>query len=208
MIVIGETNSGKTTLLSQVLYKRPYVVVFVTKTFDDSFDRKRWPGYTLMREWNGYKAAQAERVLLWPKHGKTIPETRELQRTVFEEAFNRIYLERGWTVVVDETQWMVDELKLGTAVKTFQHQARSSGITNVSGVQRPSHIPVITYGSATHAYVSRQTEDSDVKRLAALGGVDSNLLRDTLPLIPPRHWLYLSKVATTGPILTKVDLLR
>lgn len=203
VIAVGETGSGKTTLLSLLLPLRPYVVVFVTKTYDKSFSRKRWPGFTVMREWNARKAAAYRHVLLWPNEGKTIKEVQENQKRVFDHAINDIFRERGWCVCIDELQWMVDELGLGREMRTYQHQGRSSGITNVTGFQRPSHVPVITYGSASHAFVSRQSEDADVKRLAGLGGVDADKLRAALPLLPKHHWLYLGRAATTGAILVR-----
>lgn len=206
LITVGETGSGKTTLLSKILPLRSYVVVFVTKTYDKSFDASKWPGFTVMREWNGRKAAELEKVLLWPKAGKTIRETLEVQKEVFDKALNEIYRDRGWTICVDELQWVVDELKFDREMRTYQHQARSSGITVVTGFQRPSHVPVITYGSASHAFVSRQSEDGDVKRLAALGGIDAEKLRSALPLLPRHSWLYLGRAATTGAVLTRVDL--
>jgi ABC-type dipeptide/oligopeptide/nickel transport system ATPase component len=206
LITVGETGSGKTTLLSKIVPMRTYVVVFVTKTKDSSFDKSKWPGFTVMREWNRNRAAQLERVLLWPSAGKTIPQTIDNQRRVFETALNEIFRDGGWCVVVDELQWMVDQLRFDLHMRTYQHQARSSGITVVTGFQRPSHVPVITYGSASHAFVSRQSEDQDVKRLAALGGVDAEKLRAALPLLPRHEWLYLGRAATTGPVLTKMDL--
>lgn len=206
VITVGETGSGKTTLLSKILPLREYVVVFVTKTYDESFAKKKWPGFTIMREWNARKAAENKHVLLWPSPGKGIVDTAENQIRVFAKALNEIYRDRGWTVCFDELQWMVDELKFGREMRTFQHQARSSGITVVSGFQRPSHVPVITYGSAMHALVSRQSEDADVKRLAALGGIDADKLRAALPLLPKHEWLYVGRAATTGAVRTRVDL--
>lgn len=207
LLAVGETKSGKTTLLSQIVPYRRFVVVFVTKSYDETFNNKKlWPGFTILREWNNRKAYNAEKVLLWPRPGKTIDETVALQETVFRKAMNDIYLERGWCVVVDEAQWCVDMLHLSTYLKTYQHQARSSGITNALGFQRPSGIPVVAYGGSTHAFISRQVEDDDVKRLAGLGGIDAKVLRATLPQIPQHHWLYLNKLASTGPILTKVEI--
>ena len=206
LMTIGETGSGKTTLISKLAPLRPFAVVFVTKTYDKSFHKSKWPGFTVMREWDRRKAADLRHVLLWPEAGKTIRETVENQRRVFDDALNEIYRERGWCVIVDELQWMVDQLKFDMEMRTYQHQARSSGITIVSGFQRPSHVPVVTYGSATHAFISRQSEDADVKRLAALGGIDAEKLRSALPLLPRHHWLYLGRAATTGAVLTRVDL--
>ena len=204
VLTIGETGSGKTTLLTHLLSQRKYAVVFVTKTYDLAFTAKRWPGWHRLYEWNAREAVEhGGRVLLWPKPGDTIRETAKIQTKVFGEAFNRIYKDRGWTTVIDEVQWMVDELRLGQELRTYQHQARSSGITVVSGMQRPSGAPVITYGSASHAFISRQSEDDDVKRLAALGGVDAKDLRNILPMIPKYHWLYLGRSSGSRPILTK-----
>lgn len=206
IITVGETGSGKTTLLSKILPLREFVVVLVTKTYDDSFKPAKWPGFTVMREWDKRKAARHKRILLWPEPKSTIRDTLENQARVFDKALNEIYREKGWCICVDELQWVVDELKFAREMRTYQHQARSSGITMVTGFQRPSHVPVITYGSASHAFVSRQTEDADVKRLASLGGIDADQLRSALPLLRRHDWLYIGRAATTGALLTRVSL--
>lgn len=204
VLTIGETGSGKTTLLTHLLRERKYSVVFVTKTYDTSFSPRKWRGWQRMYTWDAREAIdRGGKILLWPKAGESIRETAKLQTQVFSHALNHIYKDRGWTTIIDEVQWVVDELHLGQELRTYQHQARSSGITVVSGMQRPSGAPVITYGSASHAFISRQSEDDDVRRLAALGGMDASELRKILPSIPKYHWLYLGRTNGARPILTK-----
>lgn len=206
LLVIGDTGSGKTTLLRHLVpHHREFVVVFVTKTFDQSFDRKKWPGFTILREWDKRKAVRARKVLLWPEGKGTIPETVENQKRVFDKAINEIFNQRGWCLVIDEMQWMIDQLRFDLHMRTMQHQGRSSGLTIVSGFQRPAGVPLIVYTSASRIFFSNQTEDADVKRIsgmAGLGDADPLKVKAALPRIAKHDWLYLGK--DIGACLTRI----
>lgn len=204
VITIGRTGNGKTTLLSQLAPYRKFKVMFVTKIHDDTITRN-FKGWDVMREWNPRR--HNHNILLWPKPDGTLREIRVRQREVFSDALDKIFKDRGWTVMLDEAHWMATELGLAQEMAMYQHQARSSYLTVVNGVQRPSHIPVITYGSATHAFLGRQNEPGDLRRLSGLGGVDSRELASNLLTLPKYEWIYVDNV-THGrvPIRTKVEL--
>jgi hypothetical protein len=44
----------------------------------------------------------------------------------------------------------------------------------VTLMQRPSNVPLIIYGSASHAFISRTRELADLKRLAEMGAKESS----------------------------------
>lgn len=203
-IVIARTGNGKTTLESFIAAKRSYVVVFVTKVYDETF-RKQFPNYTVMREWR--PRPDTPRILLWPvQSAKGIPvrEIARIQREAFQEALNAIFDDRGWCMIVDEAHWMTDTLGLGPELAMMQHQGRSSRLSTITGVQRPAHIPVITYGSATHAFLGRQNERSDLARLSNLGGVSSKELGDALLRLPKFEWIYVDNISNSPPIRTRL----
>ena len=204
LLTIGRTGNGKTTLLSKIADQREYKVMFVTKVHDDTIT-KQFKDWDILREWNPKR--HHRKILLWPDSSGTLKEIRMRQRHVFEEALDAIFKDRGWTPIFDEAHWMATQLGLADAMAMYQHQARSSYLTVVTGVQRPSHIPVITYGSATHAFLGRQNEPSDLRRLSGLGGVDSKQLGENLLSLPKHEWVYVDNV-THGrlPIRTKVEL--
>lgn len=207
--IIKPTGGGKTTLLGAVLpyHRSPACVILVTKVHDDTI-RKQFPaseGWKRVEEWPPPR--HVNRVLLWPRAGRSIPETLAIQRKVFREALDSIFLERGWTVVFDEEHYMCADLGLAAYVAMFHHQGRSSGLTCVDGIQRPKFVPLITYSSATHAWIGSTTDEDDLKRIAALGG---RYKRDVATVVQDLDFfemLYLPVRVPKGvPLRTTVDL--
>lgn len=203
VVAIAPTGGGKTTLLARVLPRRQYVVIFVTKTFDPTITRE-FRGYRRIEEWP--PPAWVDRCLLWPKPGKTIRETVAIQKRVFQDALDKAFLQRGWTVVVDEEHWMCQVLGLSLEVATFHHQGRSSGLTVVDGIQRPAWVPVVTYSSADHAFLWKTTDPDDMRRLKALGGTDHRELQHNLLSLQKHEAIYVPTRSGRPPIRTEVQL--
>ena len=216
LLVVGDTGQGKTTIQSRLLEKREFTVIFVTKTHDDTITKEyKNRGYRIIEDWdelpNEYdpirkRVLPYKRILLWPKPEKDLRLTKVKQRVVFRKALNRIFLERGWCVVFDEEHYMVQDLKLGEEIATYHHQARSSKITVVDGIQRPAWVPVITYGSATHAFLAKVTNRDDMRRLSNLGGVDHKLMATVLEDLPRHQYLVINTRGDSPPFRTKVVL--
>lgn len=209
LIIVKPTGGGKTTLLGALLphQKTVATVVLVTKVYDETFT-KQFPkrdGWHRIEEWPPPR--YANRVLLWPKPGKTVRETVAIQRRVFRDALDRIFLERGWTVVLDEEHYICETLGLSPEVAMFHHQGRSSGITVVDGIQRPKYVPLITFSSATHAFIGNTTDRDDLKRLSDLGGVDAKLLAQEAMSLDHYEFLYIpARVRGRLPVRTTVNL--
>jgi hypothetical protein len=187
--LVGPTGCGKTTVLSRILPIRRYVVVFVTKVHDDVISRQ-FPGFTRIVKWP--PSVHEERVLLWPRAGKTIPDTKRIQREVFSEALNKIFQDRQWCVVFDEQHYMCQTLRLADENAMFLHQGRSSGLSIVNGTQRPAWVPVVTYSSITHAFLWRNKHKDDLRRLADLGGIDSRELQNNLLRLGKHEFVYVN----------------
>lgn len=209
LLVVKPTGGGKSTLLSALLplQKAPAQVVLVTKVFDETFT-KHFPkreGWRRIHEWPPPR--YADKVLLWPKPGKTIRETKGIQRRVFREALDRIFQERGWTVVFDEEHYMCADLGLSEEVAMFHHQGRSSGLTVVDGIQRPKFVPRITFSSATHAFIGNTTDRDDLKVLSDLGGVDAKALASEAITLDYYEFLYIpARARNKQPLRTTVNI--
>lgn len=203
LVAIAPTGGGKTTLLSRILPRRKYVCIFVTKTFDPTFATE-FGGYRRIEEWP--PPSHLDRILLWPKPGKTIKETVANQKRVFKTALDRIFVERGWTVVIDEEHWLSKVLGLDLEVATFHHQGRSSGITVVDGIQRPAWVPVVTYGSADHAFLWKTTDVDDMRRLRALGGVDHQRLAANLLHLDKHQFIYVPTRSGRSAVISQVKM--
>lgn len=211
LLVVKPTGGGKSTLLSALLpfQKAVATVVLVTKVYDETFTKhfSKKDGWKRIEEWPPPR--YANKVLLWPKPGKTIRETKANQRRVFREALDRIFQERGWTVVLDEEHYMCADLGLTEEVAMFHHQGRSSGITVVDGIQRPKYVPLITFSSATHAFIGNTTDRDDLKRLSDLGGIDAKALASEAMSLDYYEFLYIpARARGKQPVRTTVNLKR
>jgi len=208
--VIKPTGGGKSTLIGAVLpaHPSPAIVVFVTKVFDKTF-QEQFPsreGWRRVEEWPPPR--HVDKVLLWPRvAGKDIPEIIAIQRRVFREALNSIFSEMGWTVVFDEEHYICQVLGLTEYVAMFHHQGRSSGITCIDGIQRPKYVPLVTYSSATHAFIGQTTDRDDLKRLADLGSRYQRDIMATAQDLDYYEFLYVpARVPKGVPVRTTVDL--
>lgn len=107
--IVGPTGVGKTTLISEIVPRRTYVVVFVTKVHDPTL-RKPFKDFQRIEQWP--PRIDQNRLLLWPKPGKTIRETIAKQHATFKKALDSIFQERNWCVVFDEQHYLCKTLGL------------------------------------------------------------------------------------------------
>jgi hypothetical protein len=187
--IVAPTGGGKSTLESRILPVRQYVVVLVTKVHDTTLSHD-FPQFQRIEKWPP-KLSQ-DKVLLWPKPGKTIRETVLKQRDVFKHALDSIFQDRNWCVNFDEQHYMVKKLGLGPENEMFLHQGRSSGLSVVNGTQRPAWVPVVTYSSATHAFIWNTGVVEDLRRLANLGGVNARELAHNIQQLSKHEFIYVN----------------
>lgn len=205
--VIKPTGGGKSTLISELMdaHRVPAIVVLVTKAFDKTFDRyfSRAKGWHRVEDFVQIKSYM-NRVLIWPKKRQgTIPEYIAIQRRVFRDAINGLANQLGWSIVCDEENYLCETLGLTDLVKFLHHQGRSSGLTCWTGIQRPSWVPVITYSSATHAFVGYTNDLDDLKKLSNLGGsYDRKIIQHNLSRLDFWSFLYLpARVPGRSPVV-------
>lgn len=181
VIVSGATGSGKTLIGRYIddirLQRGGHVVVFICKLLPDETITEEYKGWTRWTKWKKRPNPNDKRILLWPdtSKGKTLREKREIQREVFRDAIDALSKEGKWTVDFDEGLYMCapEFMNLGQELAMLHALGRSSKLTIITKMQRPSHVPLIIYGSASHAFIGRTREAVDNKRLAELGGKTS-----------------------------------
>ncbi len=182
ILVSGPTGSGKTLLGRQLdeirIQRGGHVLVMVCKLREDRTITQEFKGWTRWDKMKKSPAPHENRVLLWPdtKKEKTVRGAKALQRERFQEAFDILSNTGRWTVHVDEGLYVCSNqfLNLSEELAMLHAMGRSSSLTIVTLVQRPSQVPLILYGSASHAFVGRTRESVDLKRLAELGGKASS----------------------------------
>jgi len=182
VLISGGTGSGKTALARHIVQLRHdnggHVIVFVAKPNEDKTITNDFKGFTRWKSFKKRHPSYENRILLWPDTHKlkTSKAIIEHQKEIFQEAFDEINRQGKWTVQIDEGLYTVSPSFLGMADDLAMAHAvgRSNNLTMVTLTQRPSHLPLILYGSAAHAMVGRTREANDQKRLAELGARESS----------------------------------
>lgn len=206
LIACAPTGGGKTTLFGNLLPMRSHVVMLGTKSYDDNY--RRWftsQGYERIERWPPPR--NTNRVLLWPKLGKTITETLVIQQRVFRDALNQIFRQGKWTLYIDELHWLCQNLNLVKECQTFHHQGRSSYLTLCDGFQRPAWVPVVSYSSATHAFLFKTTWEDDRKRLRLFAGGNPREFEANLMDLGDHEFIYVNtRKRQFRPIRSQVRL--
>lgn len=202
---IGPTGRGKTTLIEAIVPRRQFVVAFGTKPKDSSLDRFiRYGGFRKTREWPPPAPTSVHgRWVLWPKCDELGSEPH--QQETFMTCMRDVYARGSWTVVLDEVAYLTDgPLRMAAPVSQLWRNGRSIGITVVGATQRPSHVPLLLYSSATHLFFWQTGDETDLKRIGGLNGVNSREVRDTVARLPRHAVLYVNAV-TGERVITRVD---
>lgn len=150
---VGDTGTGKTYLVSQLLRARKYVIVFRTKPDDIAF-----PGFKKIRRAEAMDDLYASRLLLTPSY----------ERQAFEgwHMLERVWKQENWTVVIDEL-WYAEKIGLKEHIERLLTQGRSKGISVVIGMQRPAQISRFAISQCTHLFTFRvDGRDADTIKLA------------------------------------------
>lgn len=180
ILISGPTGSGKTALARHVVELRAkrggFVIVFCMKPLEDETIVNDYlnNGFVRWKRWKKRPSPWENRIVLWPDVSKAKGNRAAIiaiQKAVFQEAFDGINDAGHWTVQIDEGLYTVHPtfLNMGPDLGMGHAIGRAGKLTLVTLSQRPSHLPLILYGSASHAFIGRTREAVDQKRLAELG---------------------------------------
>jgi len=198
---LGQTECGKTTFALNVLDRRAYHVILVTKRKDPQLDRLKKRGYIEVKEWNEIIPELGNRWLLRPPLNSLDGAS---QQRCFYDALNGAFRTGKWTVYADEVRYLTDTLKLRNQMEILWLQGRTLKLSIVAATQRPAHIPLEAYSQASHLFFWRTTDDRDLRRVSEIGGtVDGKKIRQEIPRLRNHEALYVC--ARNGQLLrTKV----
>lgn len=201
---VGAVGSGKTVLSLELLPYRKYTVVLATKNTDESlYPRLEAEGF-VMTDNPALDYERTPRVIFRPKLEAPTAQAQDEQRAKFQELLLTLFNEGGWQVYGDELRYLSDNLKLKQEIELLYLQGRSSGITMVASTQRPVSIPVVSFESASHLFLFRMTDQTNIDRAAEFESANKPLLRYLLPRLPFHEVLYIE--ARTGRMIrTRVN---
>jgi hypothetical protein len=178
MAISGMTGSGKSVLMSLLLTEtRNHYLVLKSKA-----DKVEYPGSHLITKARELKNSKYNKMVLRPKF--------EAQRDEFQEAFELVWKQGGWTVAVDELYYLDAELKLRVPINRLLTQGREPGKISVcTGMQRPTAVTRFAIGEATHC-ISFAVEGRDAK---ILQDATSKAFAEVTTALPRHHfaWYYV-----------------
>lgn len=165
--LIGPTGCGKTTLTNAILHRRKYVVFVATKPKDPVIQELvSKHGFILTKKWS----PRHHRQILHPIRRRSAYDDRQTSRLEIARMLDDVYVQGGWTVVLDELRYVTSTLGLAENVELLWLQGRAMGATVIAGAQRPRHVPLAAYSQAKHIYLWRTRDQGDAKRMAEFSG--------------------------------------
>lgn len=211
-LISGPTGSGKTELASKLLGchadRGAYVVAFICKLQPDETLKKSYRDWVRWTDWKKNPRPYERKILLWPKvEGKSAREALAIQRDVFRKAFDSITARGHWSVYFDEGLHMCNPafVGMGNDIAMGHALGRSGHLSFMTSTQRPAHLPLILYGSASHVFVANTSEESDLKRLSNLDSkYGRKQLEPTISTLPEYNFLWIPARAKEPPSI--VDL--
>jgi hypothetical protein len=132
---------------------------------------------------------------------------KDEQAEAFRHGLTRIFRQGGWLAYLDEMKHLADFLNLDKEIELLLHQGRSAGISVVSSVQRPRHVPLMAYDQADHLFMWESRDGNIRKRLQEIGGkADPDVIDYGLRNLPDRHSFLYVDMVNGDVIQTKVKL--
>lgn len=211
LTAIGPTKSGKSTLVRLLMREArenrtlPWQVLLKTKTKDEVMDAFKRERFVEIPEWIVSDADAYPRVILAPalRNGA---DSKPEQREAFRQALVSIHNQGGWLVYADEFKHIAKYLSLAEDSELLIHQGRSAGITFVTSLQRPRHVPLMAYDQATHIFMWESRDHNIRERLSEISGrVNPDLVEIVVGELSEHEFIYVNPM--TGRIVkSEVEL--
>lgn len=186
--IVGPTGRGKTTLALALLARRQYVMIFANKRRDATMTQVVSAGYERQQR---LRQQTSNRIVLWP-NPKKIDAVKRVHREAFSRAIATVYYSGGWCVYWDEGYYLSKFLGLEEYMTILWQQGRSLGVSIIMGTQRPVHVPLYAYDSATHLFFFGDNDKTNIDRIGNLGGMNSLVIRQAVMSLDRHEVLYVN----------------
>jgi energy-coupling factor transporter ATP-binding protein EcfA2 len=203
--IVAPTGWGKTTLGLGILPHREYSIVLATKPRDSTLSPLLKEGYKIVEKLPLPPIELYPRIIFWPRIEKAAHMAQ--QKDEFRKLLMNVYEVGGWSVYVDELDYICNYLKLSPLVELLWRQGRSLGISVIGGTQRPAFIPLLAYDQATHLFIGRDNDDVNISRYASIAGGGKPYkaaVKNAISALREHEFLYVS-ARREGFVTTKVS---
>lgn len=186
--MIGDTGSGKSTLMEWLGRQRKYLMVVRTKP-----DEIEYQTDVRARDVRELKSAcrdpRVKRIEVAPPFPTTLDEerhaaARRLQREMARTAMSIAYGHGGWTLDLDELLY-IDRLGLRFEYEELSTQGRSLKATLLTGMQRPVQISRFVLSQSKHVYCFA-LEGRDIAQ--NLAPATSPRMKDIVPTLDAKRF--------------------
>lgn len=206
---VGPTGCGKTTGAVGICKLRRWVLALDAKGGDDTLAAS---GFTNVAEWPPPKDIRQDIAEGRPARlvagfsPRTIKDRGELRRYL-ERVLEAAWLDRNWTLEVDELQLMADRkmMNLGAMIEEFLVAARTRGVSVVSCFQAPAWVPTASTRQATWIALYPTRDTTVIKSLAEKIGRDWHDLQEVLHALPDHHMVMCGLNPRDPMVLTKPE---
>jgi hypothetical protein len=219
--IIGPTGCGKTWLGWQLLERTASpthpAVVLVKKPRDAVIrsEAKRLR-YRTIRTWPApprlwlpfaraftNEPASPPGYVLWPRtRFDDVIADRAHKSGVFRKALLGGYRKGKRILVIDDAYGVIEILDLREEAIELWTELRAMDAELWTFFQKPTHVPTWAYGQASHLFLFHDPDKRSRERFAEIGGVDPDLVRDTVMGLKRHQVLYIRR---DGPRMCVVD---
>jgi hypothetical protein len=202
LAAVAPTGAGKTTLLLSLVPIRGHSIFFGTKPDDPLYHELiRKHGFRRIESVDQIRSYDSK-LLLWPSPvPNDIEATMKKQQAAFARAINMVVAQGAWTVWLDESKYMAENLGLKTLLTYLLEQSRSINVTVICGAQRPAWLPASTLPNSTHIFLWKSNKREDAQRLADVGGIDAKLITETLKTLGAHEFVYVKTRGTEAQVV-------
>jgi hypothetical protein len=183
VVILGPTGTGKTFHVQPILECRgDHTCIIALKPRDDTLERFRhghnygYKRYHIIKKWPPQYGVRP--VIYWEKPGG-LEDLQEQGKRV-HKALNQMYREGGWTIFIDEAGYMAGTLGLGKAIGVLLNQGRSSRISVVLCVTRPTsviaRVPKEAFSQPRHKLIFKYENADELKAAAQVADMSQKQL--------------------------------
>lgn len=192
LTAVAKTQSGKTTLVRELLPRRDFVVMLATKREDPIYKKLERDGFVLVDKFDADPGGPRKVIFRPPLRGTSKDDLLE-QREAFREALTAVYNEGGWCVWANEVRYLSNNLNLKADLEVLWLQGATLGITMVAETQRPVSIPLLAF-DAHHLFYWKNADKQDIITMTEYTGVNTDVTRVSVPRLPRYEALYIDTV--------------
>lgn len=185
VLLCGPTGTGKTTVAHNLLDFRDFVAVFAVKRRDDTLDKFKAKHYKIIKKWP--PDYSVKKVIFWQKPESLEAAALDAQATAFHRAFSQIYVSGGWCVYLDEAGYIAGVLRLGSDIGILLNQGRSSHISVVATMTRPTstvaRVPKEAVNQVRHSLIFKFGNRDESDTCAQIASVSKNEMWSIMQLL-------------------------